>query len=350
MHWDDAQSLIDALNLRPLGFEGGYFRETIRSPVRLERDLSTAFDGARSLHTAIYYLLAPDSQSLLHKLKADEVYHFYDGDPVDLLLLHPDGTTETVLLGPDLAAGQARQVWVPAGVWQGGTLRPGGRYALMGTTMSPGFERADFELGRFAELAPRYPAVADRIRALTPTQVDTPRLELRAATRDLLYAELHERPSFETGLAARVPDDWPPEGHVERSVNVAFEALAWGPEQRGWWLWYFIDRSPRRPTPERPTQETPALIGVGGFKGPPRAGMVEIGYGIVPSRRRQGLATEAVKGLIEHAAHDPRVDRVEAETDPDDAASRGVLHKAGFRPVAGVAGRRSRRYAFDIRR
>ena len=336
----DADDLIRKLGLRPLGFEGGYFRENVRSGLSLEGPVSRHFGGPRSLHTAIYYLLAPDSQSLLHRLKADEVYHFYAGDPVDLLLLHSDGTTETVVLGPDLSAGQVPQQLVPAGAWQGGTLRPGGRYALMGTTMSPGFHLDDFELGRYEPLAAQYPSEAPRIRQLTPTRVDTPRLELRAGTRDLVYAELHDRPSFETGLDAKVPPDWPPEGHTEASLRFAFDALGRGREQRDWWIWYFIDRAP---------SERRTLVGVGGFKGPPAAGRVEIGYGVVPSRRREGLATEAVQGLVGHAAQDPRVVRVEAETDLDDEASGGVLKAAGFRVEGSDPGRGSRRWVLELR-
>lgn len=336
----DADDLIRTLGLRPLGFEGGYFRENVRSALQLEGPASSAFTGPRSLHTAIYYLLAPDSQSLLHRLKADEVYHFYSGDPVDLFLLYPDGTTETVVLGADLAAGQVPQQLVPAGVWQGGALRPGGRYALMGTTMSPGFHLADFELGRYEPLAARYPGEAARIRQLTPTQVDTERLELRAGTRDLVYAELHDRPSFETGLDAQVPLDWPPEGHTEASLRYALDALGRGRDQRDWWIWYFIDRV---------NVSRRTLVGVGGFKGPPVAGRVEIGYGVAASRRRRGLATEAVIGLLDHAAEDPRVERVEAETDIDDEASGGVLKKAGFRVEGSDPGRGSRRWVRELR-
>ena len=330
----EADDLIRALNLRPLGFEGGYFRENVRSDRQLEGTLARELGGPRDLHTAIYYLLAPDSQSLLHRLKADEVYHFYSGDPVDLLLLYPDGTSETVVLGSDLTAGHRPQQLVPAGVWQGGALQPGGRYALMGTTMSPGFHLDDFELGRFEPLAAAYPLEAPRIRKLTPTRIETARLELRAATRDLIYAELHDRPGFETGLAARVPADWPPSGHTEASLHFALDALARGVEQRDWWQWYFIDR----------TREPRELVGVGGFKGPPVSGAVELAYGIVAARRREGLASEAARGLLHHAQQDPRVTEVWAETDVTDSASTGVLEKVGFAPAGRDASGQSQRW------
>jgi predicted cupin superfamily sugar epimerase len=145
-----AAELIALLDLAPLPAEGGFYRETYRS--------------AHS--TAIYYLLTPECHSRLHRLTGDEVYHFYLGDPVEMLLLSPTGDGEVVLLGPDLVAGQRVQVVVPGGVWQGSRLLPGGAWALLGTTMAPPFQFADFTMGDAASLAIRYPAFADRIRNL----------------------------------------------------------------------------------------------------------------------------------------------------------------------------------------
>src|SRR5207245_2095434 len=90
--------------------------------------------------TAIYYLLTPDTFSALHRLPTDEVYHFYLGDPVEMLQLWPDGSGRVGTLGQDVRAGQLLQVIVPRGVWQGSRLRPGGAFALLGTTMAPGFD------------------------------------------------------------------------------------------------------------------------------------------------------------------------------------------------------------------
>jgi hypothetical protein len=95
------------------------------------------------------------------------MFHFYLGDPVEMLQLFPDGTARDVVLGNDPRAGMSFQAVVPGGVWQGSSLRPGGRYALLGTSMSPGFDFADFELGERAELVAAYPEYAGRIRALT---------------------------------------------------------------------------------------------------------------------------------------------------------------------------------------
>ena len=154
----DVEEILWRLDLRLHPEEGGYFRETYRSPL-----LVTSAHGERSIATAIYYLLTPDAYSALHRLAGDEVFHFYQGDPVEMLQLHPDGTGAIVTLGPDLGAGMHPQLLVPAGTWQGSRLAPGGSYALLGTTMSPGFDSADYEHGDGEILAERYPAWKDEI-------------------------------------------------------------------------------------------------------------------------------------------------------------------------------------------
>ena len=160
-----AEEVIALLGLEPLPREGGFYAETYRSP-RKGND-GSASGKPRSLATAIYYLLTPSAFSALHRLPADEVYHFYCGDPVEMLLLGPDGSGETVILGSDLAAGQRPQRVVEAGVWQGSRLVPGGAWALLGTTMAPGFAPEDFEPGDRSELIRRYPGFSEHIVALT---------------------------------------------------------------------------------------------------------------------------------------------------------------------------------------
>jgi hypothetical protein len=103
----------------------------------------------------------------MHVLLSDEVFHFYLGDPVEMLQLHPDGSSAVVTLGPDLAAGQQVQVVVPAGVWQGTRLIGDGKVALLGCTVSPGFDYADYRSGSYDELAAQWPEQAERIRGLT---------------------------------------------------------------------------------------------------------------------------------------------------------------------------------------
>ncbi len=167
-----AQDLITALNLQPLPREGGYYRETYRAPLRLSAAALPGHYGQdKAAATAIYYLLTPDSFSALHRLPADEVFHFYLGDPVRMLQLGPDGSGRTLVLGPDVLAGQCVQAVVPAGVWQGSFLEPGGAFALLGTTMAPGFDFADYEAGDRAALTAAYPAFAGLIRQLTRDRV-----------------------------------------------------------------------------------------------------------------------------------------------------------------------------------
>jgi len=163
-----ALEMIDLFRLEPLGGEGGFFRQTYRSPDVLPPE---AFCGpygeSRCLATAIYYLLTPDVCSRLHRLPSDEIYHFYLGDPVTLLCLFPDGMADVVTLGQDIRKGQQLQVVVPKGVWQGSLLGPDGAFALLGTTMAPGFRDQDYEAGERQALLAAYPEHGELIRALT---------------------------------------------------------------------------------------------------------------------------------------------------------------------------------------
>jgi hypothetical protein len=162
---DDVKRL---LQLTPLELEGGFFRETYRSRWQIAGDhLPEGIRGRRSIGTAIYYMVTPESFSTLHRLPGTEVFHFYLGDPVVMLQLHPEGKTQTVTLGQDLAAGHQPQVVVRGSVWQGCRLASGGRWALLGTTMSPGFDYADYETGVPDELIAQFPNVAEAIRLYT---------------------------------------------------------------------------------------------------------------------------------------------------------------------------------------
>lgn len=164
----EARLLIQKLGLTPHPEEGGFFIETWRSGTEIAAEaLGGVYDGPRSAGTAIYYLLTPDTFSALHRLKSDEVFHFYVGDPVEMLHLHPDGRAETVLLGADIMNGQSPQVLVPAGVWQGARLAEGGRVALLGCTVAPGFDFADYDHGDRAALVAGWPAAEAKIAALT---------------------------------------------------------------------------------------------------------------------------------------------------------------------------------------
>jgi predicted cupin superfamily sugar epimerase len=158
-----AERLIRLLDLKPHPEEGGFFRETYRSSTTFEP--GAPFTGTRSHGTAIYYLLTWDTYSAMHRLPGDEVFHFYMGDPVEMLMLPPAGEGDVVALGQDVAAGMKLQHVVPGGTWQGSRLAAGGAWALLGATMAPGFDYADYVAGS-ASLLDAYPAHRAMIQQL----------------------------------------------------------------------------------------------------------------------------------------------------------------------------------------
>ena len=154
------QQLVEHLGMTPLPVEATLFVSTYRSA-------SDMPDGG-PVGTAMIGLYSndPPSRSLFHRLDFDEVWHFYRGDPMRLVLLHPDGTSDEVIMGSDLLAGQRVQYVIPAGVWQAGELVAGGEWALFGCTMAPGFTSACFEGGRISDLLAEYPDREADIRRL----------------------------------------------------------------------------------------------------------------------------------------------------------------------------------------
>lgn len=163
-----ADGIIRLLDLKPLTIEGGYFRETYRSPDLIDLP---RYRGPRSLGTAIYYLLTPETFSRVHRVPGEEIFHFYLGDPVEMLQLDPDGTGEIIVMGQDISAGMKPQHVVPGGWWQGARLRDGGKFALMGTTMAPGFEYEDYETPDSENLLKKYREFSELIRTLTPSSL-----------------------------------------------------------------------------------------------------------------------------------------------------------------------------------
>jgi uncharacterized protein len=156
---NDIEKIISLYKLSPLEFEGGYFRRTYT----LKNN-----NANKSLQaTAIIYLLRNGDKSVIHKLGSDEIYHFYTGDPVTMLMLNEDGTTKIVTLGNDVLHDQQVQVIVPKHTWQGSYLSKGGCYALLGTTMMPGFDFKKFKYGIRKELIKKYPKEAEKIMNLT---------------------------------------------------------------------------------------------------------------------------------------------------------------------------------------
>lgn len=158
----DAEAVIKLLDLEWLPPEGGYFRSTYRAKAMTDTD-----GGSRHCATAIYYLVTPDQFSALHRLPHDELFHFYRGDEVEMCLIHSDGREERRRIGPAIEKGAAPQVLAPGGVWQGTRLVEGGRWALLGCTVSPGFDFADYEHGKRAELIGQYPKLRETIEQFT---------------------------------------------------------------------------------------------------------------------------------------------------------------------------------------
>lgn len=154
------QQLVERLCMSPLPVEGTFFVSTYRSAADTETGgpVGTAMLGL--------YSNDPPSRSLFHRLEFDEVWHFYAGDPLRLVLLRPDGTSGDVIMGSDVLAGQLVQTVIPAGVWQAGELVGSGTWALFGCTMAPGFVGTCFEGGTVTDLLASYPDRESEIRRL----------------------------------------------------------------------------------------------------------------------------------------------------------------------------------------
>ncbi|HEX9198146.1 MAG TPA: cupin domain-containing protein [Acidobacteriaceae bacterium] len=125
------------------------------------------YPSARHTATAIYYLLEPGTFSEMHRLKSDEIFHFYAGDAVEMLQLHADGGGSVIKIGSDLANGERPQIVVPRGVWQGSHVAPGGKWALLGCTVSPGFEFEDYDAATREELCAGWPEFSRLLHELT---------------------------------------------------------------------------------------------------------------------------------------------------------------------------------------
>lgn len=160
-----AIEVIEKLGLTPLAPEGGFFRRTYQS----ERMIEGAQGGKRHLLTTIYYLMTQDNFSSFHRLPHVEIFHFYAGAEVQMNMISPEGKLTEVMLGNSLLLEQLPQVVVPPNYWQAARISPGakGEWALLGTTVSPGFDFADFELGDREQLLKQFPMHSELIRGLT---------------------------------------------------------------------------------------------------------------------------------------------------------------------------------------
>lgn len=162
-----ARDWIERLGLAPHP-EGGYFRETYRSAEGMaDSALPARFGGPRCLATAIYFLLEGHQVSALHRIKSDEVWHFYEGAPLTLFLILPGGELREVVMGRDADRGEVFQAVVPAGSWYGAVVNDPDSYALVGGTVAPGFDFADFELADRSSLRALYPEHRVLIERLT---------------------------------------------------------------------------------------------------------------------------------------------------------------------------------------
>lgn len=156
----ETKAMIEHYNLQTLPVEGTLFTSTYRSAANLPNGdpLGTGMIGL--------YSDEPKSLSYFHKLPSDEIWHFYGGDPLKLVLLFPDGRGQEIIMGSDVLSGQVVQYVIPAGVWQAGYMMPGGRYSLFGCTMAPGFTGKAFEAGVAEILVEKYPTQKEHIGRL----------------------------------------------------------------------------------------------------------------------------------------------------------------------------------------
>ncbi|MBD2480442.1 cupin domain-containing protein [Planktothrix sp. FACHB-1365] len=162
------EQLIEKYQLIPHP-EGGYFRETYRSEgVIPDSALPDNFTGDRNYCTGIYFLLPQGTKSCLHRIQSDEMWHFYLGGSMTLVLMHEDYGVQNIILGSDIQAGETVQFIVPAGWWFGGYPNSESAYSFVGCTVAPGFDFADFELASRTDLISQFPESSELILKLTP--------------------------------------------------------------------------------------------------------------------------------------------------------------------------------------
>jgi len=164
-----ANEVKKLLGLAPHPREGGWYVRTWEAPefVGQESFKDARYGAPRRTSTTIYYLLEPGTFSEMHMLESDEIFHHYLGGAVEMLELFADGRAKVTVIGKDLAAGETPQHVVPRGVWQGSRMLRAGEWALLGCTVSPGFEFEDYSDAGAEELIAKWPGESERIRALT---------------------------------------------------------------------------------------------------------------------------------------------------------------------------------------
>ena len=159
--------IIEKFELEPHP-EGGYFRETYRSTGEIEeKSLGPKFEGPRNYSTCIYFLLTSNEFSAFHRIKQDEIWHFYDGSPIRLHVISPSGEYSKHRIGRELALGETPQLVVPAGCWFAAEVVNESAFSLVGCTVSPGFDFRDFEMRSRPELISMFPEHEKIISKLT---------------------------------------------------------------------------------------------------------------------------------------------------------------------------------------
>lgn len=158
--------LIQQYNLLPHP-EGGWYKQTYKSTEYISAAaLPERFGGDRPFSTAIYFLLEKGNYSAFHRIKSDECWHFYLGDPLEIIVLQPNGELAVTTLGSDSTKGHLFQYVVPAGCWFASRPAPGSQYCFVGCTVAPGFDFADFEMANGEHLIIEYPQHSTMIREL----------------------------------------------------------------------------------------------------------------------------------------------------------------------------------------
>ena len=146
------------------GFVAETYRSSLRVPVWA---LPEPYERSRSYASALYFLVTPDAQIVMHRIRADQLYHHYLGDPLEVLLLYPEGSGAVATVGSDLGAGMRPQLLVPGGTFHASRLAPGASYALLASTGWPGVEPPDVEHGDIDALVKVYPDFREEIYAFT---------------------------------------------------------------------------------------------------------------------------------------------------------------------------------------
>ena len=163
----NVEIIVKQLELLPHP-EGGYYKETYRSPLLLSQQcLSSDFKGERNIATGIYFLIEKGNFSALHKIKSDETWHFYQGDALEVIEITEDGNLAVTNIGPDILNGETFQYTVKANTWFGSRVKSGGSFSLVGCTVYPGFDFSDFEMAGRHELIKQFPQHQSIIAELT---------------------------------------------------------------------------------------------------------------------------------------------------------------------------------------